>query len=194
MSGSQPAAAPPPDPSMDDILASIRRILAEDENVGTSTAPVPEPGPVAHEAASNVLVLDDSMVVHEPPAPGPLPVAMPVPIPAPVVRQPPPFEPAPVHPQAFEPPAHPQPGPRAPDELLVAPETAAASSASMSSLIRHLAQERSLTVTRGGPSLEDVIRDEMRPILKHWLDTNLPALVERLVRAEIARVVDRSLT
>jgi cell pole-organizing protein PopZ len=32
----------------------------------------------------------------------------------------------------------------------------------------------------------------MRPILKAWLDTNLPPLVERLVRIEIERVVSRA--
>ena len=46
--------------------------------------------------------------------------------------------------------------------------------------------------TRGGPTLEDMVREELRPLLKTWLDTNLPALVERLVRAEIERVVGRA--
>jgi cell pole-organizing protein PopZ len=40
--------------------------------------------------------------------------------------------------------------------------------------------------------LEDLVREELRPLLKAWLDTNLPALVERIVRAEIQRVVERS--
>ena len=64
----------------------------------------------------------------------------------------------------------------------------------MGSLVRHLAAERNIAVTRGGPSLEDVIRDEMRPLLKQWLDHNLPPIVERLVRAEIERVVDRAVS
>jgi cell pole-organizing protein PopZ len=45
---------------------------------------------------------------------------------------------------------------------------------------------------RGGPTLEDMVREEMRPMLKDWLDTNLPPLVERLVRAEIERMVGRA--
>lgn len=37
-------------------------------------------------------------------------------------------------------------------------------------------------------TLEDLVKDMMRPMLKHWLDDNLPVLVERLVREEIERV------
>jgi cell pole-organizing protein PopZ len=48
-----------------------------------------------------------------------------------------------------------------------------------------------LTVARSMPSsqaIESVARDMLRPMLKEWLDENLPSLVERLVRAEIERV------
>ena len=58
--------------------------------------------------------------------------------------------------------------------------------------MRTLAEHQSLSVYRGGPTLEDIVRDEMRPILKTWLDENLPPMVERLVRSEIERVVGRS--
>ena len=37
-------------------------------------------------------------------------------------------------------------------------------------------------------TLEDLVREMLRPMLKSWLDENLPGLVERLVRAEIERV------
>jgi cell pole-organizing protein PopZ len=37
-------------------------------------------------------------------------------------------------------------------------------------------------------TLEDLVREMLRPMLKSWLDDNLPSLVERLVRAEIERV------
>ena len=37
-------------------------------------------------------------------------------------------------------------------------------------------------------TLEDLVKDMMRPMLQHWLDENLPVLVERLVREEIERV------
>ena len=41
---------------------------------------------------------------------------------------------------------------------------------------------------RNGHTLEDFIGELLRPMLKTWLDENLPAMVERLVRAEIERV------
>jgi cell pole-organizing protein PopZ len=37
-------------------------------------------------------------------------------------------------------------------------------------------------------TLEDLVREMLRPLLKSWLDDNLPGMVERLVRAEIERV------
>ncbi|MEJ1978939.1 MAG: DUF2497 domain-containing protein [Acetobacteraceae bacterium] len=57
--------------------------------------------------------------------------------------------------------------------------------------MRTLVAERSTQVHRGGPTIEDLVREEIRPLLKGWLDTHLPPLVERLVRAEIERVMGR---
>ena len=37
-------------------------------------------------------------------------------------------------------------------------------------------------------TLEDLVKDMLKPMLKSWLDDNLPTMVERLVRAEIERV------
>ena len=37
-------------------------------------------------------------------------------------------------------------------------------------------------------TLEDLVKEMLRPMLKSWLDDNLPSLVERIVRAEIERV------
>jgi cell pole-organizing protein PopZ len=37
-------------------------------------------------------------------------------------------------------------------------------------------------------TLEDLVREMLKPMLKAWLDDNLPNIVERLVRAEIERV------
>ncbi|HEV3177186.1 MAG TPA: DUF2497 domain-containing protein, partial [Stellaceae bacterium] len=41
---------------------------------------------------------------------------------------------------------------------------------------------------RNGRTLEEVVSELLRPMLKTWLDENLPEMVERLVRAEIERV------
>jgi cell pole-organizing protein PopZ len=44
------------------------------------------------------------------------------------------------------------------------------------------------TVKKHEPTLEDVVRETLRPMLKLWLDEHLPNLVERMVEAEIERV------
>ncbi|MET7244666.1 DUF2497 domain-containing protein, partial [Methylobacterium sp. EM32] len=43
-------------------------------------------------------------------------------------------------------------------------------------------------LTRNARTIEDLVQDMLRPMLKAWLDDNLPVMVERLVRAEIERV------
>jgi len=75
---------------------------------------------------------------------------------------------------------------------LVAPEAAAAAASSVGDLMRSLHASRATQVYAGGPTLEDMVRAELRPMLKEWLDANLPPVVERLVRAEIERVVGRA--
>ncbi|WP_095012345.1 DUF2497 domain-containing protein [Tsuneonella mangrovi] len=46
-------------------------------------------------------------------------------------------------------------------------------------------------VRSGETSLEELTRDLLRPMLAEWLDKNLPAMVERLVKAEIARIAGK---
>jgi cell pole-organizing protein PopZ len=60
-----------------------------------------------------------------------------------------------------------------------------ATSAAMDSAFNTLAQT---VLVQNARTLEDLVREMLRPLLKTWLDDNLPALVERLVRAEIERV------
>jgi cell pole-organizing protein PopZ len=78
-----------------------------------------------------------------------------------------------------------------PTSHLVAPEAAAAAASSVDSLVRTLMAGRATQVYGGGPTLEDMVRTELRPLLKEWLDAYLPPMVERLVRVEIERVVGR---
>jgi cell pole-organizing protein PopZ len=46
-------------------------------------------------------------------------------------------------------------------------------------------------VRSGETSLEGLVRDMLRPMLADWLDRNLPEMVERLVKAEIARIAGK---
>ena len=43
-------------------------------------------------------------------------------------------------------------------------------------------------VLQNSRTLDDLVQEMLRPMLKNWLDDNLPSMVERLVRAEIERV------
>ena len=216
MSGA--ATAPGQDPSMEDILASIRKILNEEEAAAPAPVPSEPRGPVL--PPEEPLELTEEMLVAPPPsAPVPARPALLEPEPQAALNPPAPTPPAPTPPApaaaAVEPVATPpvlealvpqpaveaalpprQPVPAgAPDlgEGLVAPATAAAAAAILGQLARTVAAERSAPVHRGGPSIEDVVREELRPMLKDWMDAHLPALMERLVRAEIERVVSRSL-
>jgi cell pole-organizing protein PopZ len=233
---SPPAATPAePDPSMEDILASIRRILNEGESE-TVEAPA--------EAVAEAVVEPVAQVVPTPaPAAAAPPVSEPAPV-APAVVAPVVVTPvvAPVVPPAVPPAvivaAAPQPPPEvvpaatiqakeqqkssvepkktveANEVFILEPammvtesaqtaeadaspiassETVSAASQSVGALKKALAERNAQVYRLGNVSLEDLVRDEVRPMLKDWLDTHLPAIVERLVRAEIERVVAREI-
>ena len=185
MSGAQTPPAPPSgtpgaDPSMEDILASIRRILSEDEPAGATGAAPDAPSAAAAPADDDVLALDSSMMVADDDDFSPPPLAK--------------LPPAPEPPPVAATPAAPSPPPRDTDDL-IAPATAAAVATSVSGLLRTLIAEREqVVVHRGGPTIEDMVREEIRPLLKEWLEVNLQPMVERLVRSEIERVVGRGVS
>jgi cell pole-organizing protein PopZ len=145
---------PPAEPSMEDILASIRRILHDD---GDPALPgdSDEAGPEL--AGHDVFELEQSMIVEDPSEPN-------------ILGAPAPAEHTPQE-----------------NEPILGPSAAAAAGASMGALVQVLSQ-RQTQIFRGGPTLEDIVREELRPLLKTWLDENLPPLVERAVRTEIERV------
>ncbi len=204
---------------MDEILASIRKILNEDDAKAAvnqvQSAPasaVPQPASASGDQhgeppADDVLMLDETMMVPvEAPLPDtpalpaiPSPPASPAlvehsPEPPPALLMPAPGSPAPV----VDPPAPayaPIPSSSAmhdPVPALVSPAAAVAASASVEALVRTLTRERTTATHRGGPTIEDLVREEVRPLLKDWLDTHLPPLVERLVRNEIERLITRT--
>jgi cell pole-organizing protein PopZ len=69
----------------------------------------------------------------------------------------------------------------APDRALISSETIAAVDSAFNSLAHTVIGQNART-------LEDLVREMLRPMLKSWLDDNLPGMVERIVRAEIERV------
>lgn len=69
------------------------------------------------------------------------------------------------------------------DEKLISRETEAAVSSAFSSLAGMM-----LSSNGNARTLEDLVSEMLRPMLKTWLDDNLPGLVEEIVRSEIERV------
>jgi cell pole-organizing protein PopZ len=213
------------EPSMEEILASIRRIIADDQAVAPPAAapretaeppaaveaPVPSgiaeaswdvpvealrvetaPAPVARVELAAPDVSHAKATPAAPPEPAPL---MPRDELKPHVEAPKTFERAPVGPESLlRPPIGrdawkgPErrravsiaPGPVSKDPL-VSPSTDAAVAAAFDTLVAS-------RFLQSNELLSEAVRELMRPMLKAWLDDNLPILVERLVRAEIERV------
>jgi cell pole-organizing protein PopZ len=88
-------------------------------------------------------------------------------------------EPPPPPPRAPEPPRAYTPPP--PQEGLLSNSTSAAVDSAFNSLAHTVLVQNART-------LEDLVREMLRPMLKSWLDDNLPSMVERIVKAEIERV------
>ena len=68
----------------------------------------------------------------------------------------------------------------------------AASSDVLGDLARAILSQRELQVGGSEITLEAMVREMMRPLLKEWLDQNLPYLIERLVKKEIDRMINRA--
>ena len=164
------------EPSMEDILASIKRIIAEDAE---HSAPIrarrrPAPPPVEDFVADDDVLELSEQAPAPPVAPQPI-VAEPVAAPVPMPMSPPVAE-------AAAPVAAPQP--MAAAETIVSPQTAEASRAPLDTLSKLVVKPE----TPGADTLEGLVREMLRPMLSDWLDRNLPELVESMVAKEIARI------
>jgi len=67
-----------------------------------------------------------------------------------------------------------------------APATAA--TGSLSGLVATVDAAHGTPIGNGNRTIEDLVKEVMRPMIKEWLDDNLPALVERVVRREVERL------
>jgi uncharacterized protein len=229
------------EPSMEEILASIRRIIADDE-----AKPAAAEKPASPPAAAKPAVMKDIPPSAIAPAPKPVAAQKPTPAPPPPAPAPEPVvsnnqddidamlasldaatpeadirpaqpepesdvfeltnemalpEPAPapaaatfskVEPQddiefteakaarrqaAYEPPFE----SAAPARPILSHSTVSAVESAFHSLANTVLSNNART-------LEDLVKEMLRPMLKSWLDDNLPGLVERIVKAEIERV------
>jgi len=238
---SQPAKAE--EPSMEEILASIRRIIADDD---ANKKPA-EPAPAAAPSPAAAIPARPAPPPRAPVPPPPRPAAPPPPaagnnqddidamladLEAPAKAPPPPLRPAaPAAPDVLEltesmaaatpaatfrtieaqsdvvfadkppePPAEPA-APRVAEEPRRAAAPAAAPEAAPVMLDHMLLSNRAsaavdnafnslahTVLSQNARTLDDIVREMLRPMLKTWLDDNLPGMVERIVRAEIERV------
>lgn len=175
------------DQSMEEILQSIKRIIAEESEPAPSGSDVLELTDLLSEEDSQKLV-DNSqnsavgtMSIEEimaapVEAPTSAPIAAPEPKPAPSMA-------------AIEPSAPSSHG-------LVSDEVIDKSSMAMDAL-RQLQQPMLPPIPpsglqfRSGTTIEDLVLEALRPMLKSWLDEYLPGMVERLVEKEVRRVSGR---
>ncbi len=218
-------AAKAQEPSMEEILASIRRIIADDDTKPSAAAqpapppPEPPPAPPPRQAApppppapvhaepeqvlkqdeaevmleddgrvepttlasepADVLDLTESMVAQAPPTAAPAAASFQNINGEPdvVFRD---IEPTQDLARAI--PEPPRPFPEfAPERPLLSSTTRSAVDSAFNSLAHTVLVQNART-------LEDLVREMLRPMLKNWLDDNLPGIVERLVRTEIDRV------
>ena len=181
------------EPSMEEILASIRRIISDDEAKPAEAEAAVEAAPVAEEPPpaidDDVLDLGSEAALVLPPEP---PAAPPAEGDVDFLEPPPPPEPEPVAVAPPPPPPAPEPAPApvfaaqpAPPAFDMAQLLSDQTSSAVTSAFGQLAHT---VLTNNARTLEDLVKDMLKPMLKSWLDDNLPTMVERLVRAEIERV------
>lgn len=81
----------------------------------------------------------------------------------------------------------------APMEHIISPPTSVAGSDVLAELARAILDRRDFAIRDGRDvTLEGMVREMLRPILREWLDRNLPYLIERLVKREIDIMVNRA--
>lgn len=179
------------EPSMEDILASIKRVIKEGEAPAPRRAP-----PVAPRVEEDIVSHDAILELNEPlspppPAPpsvaprgldafeeqrpvAPPPIATPAPSPTPAQGATTTASPAPI--------AGAAPEPDAPS--VVSPATVEATRGALGALSRLIVKPEA----DSDNTLEGLVRDMLRPMLSDWLDQNLPRLVEQMVAREIAKI------
>jgi cell pole-organizing protein PopZ len=194
MSGNDKAPANQQEPSMEDILASIRRILSEDGDGKQAAA--------ADEVADRRSAFGADMAADTPTETAEVEEAR---MTAEDDRKRGDAfkEPIETAPQAVRV-AHDDKVPEVeladvldltPDmraEPVLSPPTSTASSDALAQLAKAILDRRDMAIGSRTITLEGMVREMLRPMLKEWLDRNLPYLIERLVKKEIDLMVNRA--
>ena len=180
-----PAQRSNAEPSMEEILASIRRIIAEDQKALDAKAETPAGAALAETApAVSDDVDEDEAFDLASIAPPRVAVPTPEPVSAPLFPELRPIVSQSVTPLHEAPAAAPTATVAPITEVetpLISAATQSAASAAFQSLTHTVFTQQSKT-------MDELVSEMLRPMLTSWLDEHLPALVERLVKAEIERV------
>ena len=193
------------EPSMEEILASIRRIISDDDDQSKTEENQVDPDPAepdepiedqetnqalsptdAVDPVAELEVDDDDDEVLDL-------TDMDVADPEPLFEQQ--AYQAPVPPVAAPepPPPPPSPAPQHNQDKLVSTSQASETIDEFTKLGNKLYEDvKELPIGNGAVTLEELTRELVRPMLKEWLDQHLPITVERLVREEIERLVMQS--
>jgi hypothetical protein len=152
------------EPSMEEILSSIKRIIAEEGEGMPIRSRRPQraaPPPPAYDGdGDEVLELREPIAEASPAGSAPAaPTSCAIPLAA------------------------------ASAEPIVSPQTAEASRGSLDALTRLVVRPDS---RNGDNTLEGLVREMLRPMLREWLDAQLPTLVEAMVAREIERITTSS--
>jgi cell pole-organizing protein PopZ len=196
------------EPTMEEILASIRRIISEDGADQQAAPPAEEPPPPPMPEPEPEFEPEPMVAAPEPepePAfePDPMPEPAFEPEPEPVMAAAP--EPEPELEPAYEPPpprrAAPRPQPREDIleltevvrddrefEGLVSQPTASRAAAHLGQLSSAVAGSRAMGMGNSQRTLEELVKELLRPMLKEWLDAHLATIVQRIVEREVARL------
>lgn len=151
------------EPSMEDILSSIKRIIAEEGDNAAASRPR-RAVPRAPAAAPPPAQTEEVLELSEPVATAPQPMV-----------------------------AETQPV----DEVPAASTSSAEAilSATAAEATRGPLEQLSRMIVKpdvaGSDTLEGLVRDMLRPMLRDWLDANLPRMVEEMVQREITRITSR---
>lgn len=157
---------------MEEILASIRRIIADEKEEPSVVATLADEIEAKEEVLELTQVVeDDGSVVNAKAEDTEIEMA--------------PIEEAPtVDPFADLAPS--------PVDTLISDKVAEAATSSLAALASTIHVERRAAGTsflgNGARTLEDMVLELMKPLLKEWLDQNLPTLVERVVQKEVERI------
>jgi uncharacterized protein len=194
------------EPTMEEILASIRRIISEDSDPGKA-------GPAMSAQDGGGEVLELTNIVHDDgsigsASQGPTEPRMarrpaPQPQPMPSRREPEPMQlrdPMPEPRVARRPQPMTAPAPEPTRHMRSQPEFKMADNSDREGILSNqassavtnafgmLSRERDVTVGgSGGASLEDMVQQMLKPMLAAWLEQNLPEIVERVVQEEVER-------